>query len=87
MNITAFILCGESNQFSINSEFFKKILSISIYKAVIEESIRKEESLDIPKECLHYIKNKIIDVLTFSQIRTYFGEYNIIRIDDIYGRK
>ena len=51
--------------------------------------IKKGESIDIPKKCVHYIENKIINISTFIEIQmsAYFGEDNIIRIDDIYERK
>ena len=51
--------------------------------------IKKGESIDIPKKCIHYIENKTIHSLSFVEIQmgSYFGEDDIFRIDDIYGRK
>ena len=52
-------------------------------------NIKKGESIDIPKKCVHYIENKMMYLLTLIKIQmdTYFVEDDIIRIDDIYERK
>ena len=51
--------------------------------------IKKGESIDMPRKYVHYFENKLINMSTFIEIQmsTYFGEDNIIRIDDIYERK
>ena len=51
--------------------------------------LKKGNSIDIPKKSIHYIENKTDKILTFIEIQmgTYFGEDDIVRIDDFYGRK
>ena len=45
-------------------------------------------SIDIPKKSKHYIQNKTKDPLVIieTQLGTYFGEDDIIRLDDPYDR-
>ena len=51
--------------------------------------LKKGQSIDIPKKCVHYIENKTKNFLVFIEIQlgSYFGEDDIIRIADVYGRK
>jgi len=53
------------------------------------EILKKGNSIDIPKKSIHYIENVTDKPLTFIEIQmgTYFGEDDIIRIDDLYERK
>jgi mannose-6-phosphate isomerase len=46
------------------------------------------QSIDVPQGALHRITNPGSDILTFIEIQhgTYFGEDDIIRLDDDYGR-
>lgn len=59
----------------------------------IGESLRNLSAGDyifIPKGCIHRIKNTSSDdslVISEVQLGDYFGEDDIIRIDDVYGRK
>ena len=50
--------------------------------------LRKGESIDIPVKAQHYIENKTKNNLIIIEIQlgTYFGEDDIIRIDDPYDR-
>tara|TARA_Y100000022_G_C13245043_1_gene374336 strand:- start:619 stop:2010 length:1392 start_codon:yes stop_codon:yes gene_type:complete len=59
-----------------------------VYKDGNNIILKKGQSVDIPKKCVHYIENKSDKVLTFIEIQmgTYFGEDDIVRLDDIYGR-
>ena len=52
-------------------------------------TLKKGNSIDIPKKSIHYIENQTDKVLIFIEIQmgTYFGEDDIVRIDDFYGRK
>ena len=51
--------------------------------------IKKGESIDIPKESIHYIENITNNKLILVEIQmgTYFGEDDIVRLDDPYMRK
>ena len=51
--------------------------------------LKKGQSIDIPKKSIHYIENTTNEELIFIELQmgTYFGEDDIIRLDDIYGRK
>ena len=51
--------------------------------------LKKGDSIDIPKNSLHYIENETDRQLEFIEIQmgNYFGEDDIIRVDDIYNRK
>lgn len=53
------------------------------------KTLKKGNSIDIPKKSIHYIENCTDKALTFIEIQigTYFGEDDIIRIDDLYERK
>ena len=53
------------------------------------QEIKKGQSIDIPKKCIHFIENRSEKKLIFIEIQmgTYLGEDDIIRLDDIYGRK
>ena len=50
--------------------------------------LKKGDSIDIPEECIHYIENETDEDLIFIEIQmgTYFGEDDIIRLEDKYGR-
>lgn len=51
--------------------------------------VRAGESIDIPVETLHRVENPVTDeLLVFIEIQTgdYFGEDDIVRIDDDFGR-
>ena len=52
-------------------------------------NLKKGNSIDIPKKSIHYIENQTDKVLIFIEIQmgTYFGEDDIVRIDDLYERK
>ena len=56
-----------------------------------ERRLNKKEgdSIDIPKKSIHRIENPSKENLVFVEIQTgeYFGEDDIRRIDDKYGRK
>lgn len=39
-----------------------------VFKIDMMIKIKKGESIDIPKNCVHYIKNKIINISTFIEI-------------------
>ncbi len=51
-------------------------------------NLKKGDSIDIPNKSIHYIENMTNTYLEFIEIQmgTYFGEDDIIRIDDKYGR-
>ena len=60
-------------------------------KVFLDEKIfhlKKGNSIDIPKGSVHYIQNETEKTLEFVEIQmgTYFGEDDIIRLDDIYDR-
>ena len=59
-----------------------------VYKDGRIKSLSKGQSIDIPKKCVHYIENKSKNNLIFIEIQmgTYFGEDDIVRLEDIYGR-
>ncbi len=61
----------------------------SIYKDGEIFKLKKGQSIDIPKKSIHYIENTTNEELIFIELQmgTYFGEDDIIRLDDIYGRK
>ena len=46
------------------------------------------ESIDIPLKCPHYIENKFKKnlIVIETQLGTYFGEDDIVRLDDPYFR-
>ena len=46
------------------------------------------ESIDVPQKSLHYIENKQdIDLIIIeTQLGSYFGEDDIVRLDDPYSR-
>ena len=48
----------------------------------------KGQSVDIPKHSLHRIENSSTDELSFIEIQTgdYFGEDDIERVEDDFGR-
>ena len=60
-----------------------------VYKDGKKIILRKGQSIDIPRKSIHYIENKSKTILNFIEIQmgTYFGEDDIKRLDDIYGRK
>ena len=62
--------------------------SALVYKNGKIKNYKKGESVDIPKESVHYIENNTNKFLKFIELQmgTYFGEDDIIRLDDIYGR-
>jgi mannose-6-phosphate isomerase len=51
-------------------------------------SLSPGQSIDVPQGALHRIANPGSDILTFIEIQhgTYFGEDDIIRLEDDYGR-
>ncbi len=55
-----------------------------------EEDIRLSsgQAIDIPEGALHRVKNTGSEPLVFVEVQTgdYFGEDDIIRVDDDYGR-
>ena len=50
--------------------------------------VKKGESVDIPVQSKHRVANKLKDDLIFIEIQTgkYFGEDDIIRLEDDYNR-
>ena len=60
-----------------------------VYKDGETMILKKGQSIDIPKKSVHFIENDTNKILTFVEIQmgTYFGEDDIIRIEDIYERK
>lgn len=60
-----------------------------VFKDGEKKKLRKGQSIDIPKKVIHYIENYTQKKLTFIEIQmgTYFGEDDIIRIEDIYDRQ
>ena len=52
-------------------------------------NLLKGESIFIPRNNIHRVKNTGFDDLIIKELQTgdYFGEDDIIRIDDDYGRK
>ena len=50
--------------------------------------LKKGDSIDIPKKLVHFIENETNKILEFIEIQmgTYFGEDDIIRIEDDYLR-
>lgn len=61
----------------------------SIFKDGKIINLSKGQSIDIPKKCTHYIENQTRTTLEFVEIQmgTYFGEDDIVRVEDIYDRK
>ena len=59
-----------------------------VYKNGMVTTLKKGESFDVPKKSVHYIENITNKTLEFIEIQmgTYFGEDDIIRLEDIYGR-
>ena len=53
-----------------------------------EYKLKKGNSIDIPQKSIHRIINETNSKLIIIEIQmgTYFGEDDIIRIDDQYGR-
>ncbi|HJO47622.1 MAG TPA: phosphomannose isomerase type II C-terminal cupin domain [Candidatus Scalindua sp.] len=53
-----------------------------------DNHIEKGESIDIPQEAAHRMANNGDDDLTFIEIQQgeYFGEDDILRLEDDYGR-
>ena len=53
------------------------------------QSLKRGNSIDIPKKSIHYIENQTDKVLTFIEIQMgiYFRKDDIIRVDDFYVRK
>ena len=60
-----------------------------VFKDGEKKKLKKGESIDIPRKSIHYIENYTKNILIFIEIQMgeYFGEDDIIRIDDIYDRK
>ncbi|RLA91650.1 MAG: mannose-6-phosphate isomerase [Deltaproteobacteria bacterium] len=54
-----------------------------------EIMLKKGDHIDVPKEAAHIIANNGKSMLIFIEIQhgEYFGEDDIIRIEDDYGRK
>jgi glycosyltransferase involved in cell wall biosynthesis/quercetin dioxygenase-like cupin family protein len=59
-----------------------------VTKDGIDHVLRKGEYIDIPRGAWHRIKNEGAENLTFIEIQTgdYFGEDDIERVEDDYGR-
>ncbi len=53
-----------------------------------EIHLKKGETIDIPREAAHRIANRHNSQMTFIEIQLgeYFGEDDIIRLEDDYGR-
>jgi mannose-6-phosphate isomerase-like protein (cupin superfamily) len=51
--------------------------------------LRKGDSIDIPLGAVHRIENMTSENTAFIEVQTgdYFGEDDIVRLDDDYGRK
>lgn len=54
----------------------------------VESTVTRGEAIDIPRGSLHRIMNIGTNVLTFIEVQTgdYFGEDDIERLHDDYGR-
>ena len=54
----------------------------------ILKNIKSGESIDIPRKSHHYVENKTEEALIIieTQLGTYFGEDDIVRLDDPYER-
>lgn len=52
-------------------------------------NVKKGQSIDIPQKSIHYIENNSNNNLIFIEVQmgTYFGEDDIIRLEDIYDRE
>lgn len=50
--------------------------------------LKKGQTIDIPQGAVHRIANPAKDVLTLIEVQTgdYFGEDDIVRLEDDYGR-
>lgn len=50
--------------------------------------VKALDQIDIPVECKHRIENTGKEDLVFIEVQTgsYFGEDDIVRIEDVYGR-
>jgi len=61
----------------------------NVFKDGEIKKLKKGQSIDIPKKSVHFIENYTHKILTFIEIQMgeYFGEDDIIRIEDIYERK
>ena len=61
----------------------------SIFKDGKFINLSKGQSIDIPKKSIHYIENKTTTTLELIEIQmgSYFGEDDIVRVEDIYDRK
>lgn len=59
-----------------------------IYIDGVVKTLNPGNSIDIPIKSQHYIENKIDQILIIieTQLGTYFGEDDIIRLDDPYNR-
>lgn len=55
----------------------------------IVKEIGPGEVVKIPKSVQHRIENKYDEPVTFIEVQygSYFGEDDIVRIEDVYGRK
>ncbi len=53
-----------------------------------EVNLSEGQAIDIPRGAAHRIANPGTDLLTFIEIQTgdYFGEDDIVRLEDDYGR-
>ena len=54
----------------------------------VERAVAAGDSVDIPLEAAHRIENRGDDPLVFVEVQhgTYFGEDDIVRLEDDYGR-
>ncbi|MFH1075715.1 MAG: cupin domain-containing protein [Pseudomonadota bacterium] len=58
-------------------------------KDTSEVALKKGDSIDIPKSVIHRIENRGKDNLVFIEVQTgdYFGEDDIERLEDDFGRR
>ena len=61
----------------------------SVFKDGEIKILKKGNSIDIPNKSIHYIQNETNKLLIFIEIQmgSYFGEDDIVRLDDIYERQ
>jgi mannose-6-phosphate isomerase-like protein (cupin superfamily) len=52
-------------------------------------SLKEGDFIEIPREVVHRVSNQTKDPLVFIELQTgdYFGEDDIVRLEDNYGRK
>jgi mannose-6-phosphate isomerase len=54
----------------------------------VDHQVEPGEAIDIPRESAHRVANNGVEKLVFVEIQhgTYFGEDDIVRLEDDYGR-